>query len=593
MVSKTTSTAGRVASIAWRSRWLTCLGLSLLTATLYLPYLGLNDLVHEETRKAVIARTMMDTGDYLLPRLAEEIYLSKPPLFNWLIAGASLPGGSVTEFTARLPSVVAMALTAVFMVLTAGRHLQPAGRWLLGVGILLTAGLMRVAPMAVIDSTFTLLVSASLWTWFELDNSGRRGLALWLPPALLVAAAYLAKREPALVFYYLGVGAYLLAQGRLRVLLSPAHLVAALVTACLAGGWMALVVARVGPALWLANFQQQVLERGLTRQWQDYVTALFEYPFELMIAALPLSLLLPALFWPRVRAALRERYGNAYRFALLTTLVNLPVYWFRAKPEVRYLLPMAPTAVVLAVMVFEVYAVRPAAIPAGASRVLRVAGGALAFCAAVMLAAMIVLAVPGLAPSVEPPLPSPTVAALLGAAGLTALSLLLLRRRGHGAVVLFTAVVAFGLVMRLGIVTYRTPHEAARIVREHDDVPALLASIRASLPADVHHVQAVGTIPHAVWFYDTAGLVVPEARWRREGRPASAYVLVHQDSISALARLPADLVRLDRFDYQDGDFFTARLDGEPPASPHREESLAGQDGSKSSGNRGEDAGPGS
>lgn len=535
------------------------LALVLLVAALYLPWLGYTDLMHEETRRAVIARTMMESGDFLVPMLAERIYLNKPPLFNWMIVATSLPVGTVTEFTARLATVISLAALALVMVFTAGRHLGTPARWLLGVGVIVTGELMHKGVLGNLDVAFTLMVSASLWTWYALDERGRRGLMLWLPPAVLVAAAFLVKREPALVFYYLGIGAFLLMQRRFLELFRPAHLCAAAVTIGLIALWLVPVVDRVGIEAVLVNMQEEVLSRGLSPSFADYVAHFLRYPLEILVAALPTSVLLLALAWPSVWRAVHRRHGRLFVFAVAVTLVNLPIYWLRADVAVRYFLPMFPTLVALAAMVFDTLVAERDAW----ARSARLTQHGLALFLAVIAAgfggAMIVLSLPGTFPGVAGPIMPWPVMAAIGLATLAALGYPLVRHRHDLAVVAFVAIIGFGVALRLVEIGYRIPHEAARIVEEHDDVPALLASIRSHLPEDVEHVQSFGGMPHAIWYYDREGLVVPEARWARTGRPASSYLLVWDPRRDRLESLEREVEPVARFRYQDGDFTLMRL----------------------------------
>lgn len=533
--------------------------LALLVALLYLPWLGYNDLLHEETRRAVIARTMMESGDYLVPYLAERIYLSKPPLFNWLIAATSLPGGTVTEFTARLPSVIALGALAVFMVATVGQRLGVGARWLLGLSLVVTGELMHKAVLSELEVVFTLLVSASLWTWFELDQRGRRGLMLWLPPAILVAAAFLTKREPALVFYYLGIGGYLAIQGRFRELFSPAHLVAAAVTGGLIAAWLVPMIHRAGLDAVLENLHQEVLTRGLSPAFSDYVTHFLRYPLEIVVAALPASPLVLALAWPRVRRLVQQRHGPMLVFALVTLLINLPLYWLRAEAAVRYFLPMFPTLLVLAAMVYDTLATASREWPAWPRRMQYGFALLLLAVTAVLAGTAVVLAIPGLFPEVAGPLiPAPLMAGL-GFAVLALLGWLLLRHRHRTAVVVFVAIVSFGVTLRGVVIGYRIPYKAERIVDEHDDMPAVLAELRARLPQGVDRVQAIGGMPHAVWFYDRDQLVIPEARHERSGRPASDHLLVWAPKRERIELPDVELETVARVPYEDGDFLLMRL----------------------------------
>jgi 4-amino-4-deoxy-L-arabinose transferase-like glycosyltransferase len=538
----------------------------LVIALLYVPWLGHTDLVHEETRRAVVARNMVESGDYLVPELAERIYLAKPPVFNWMILAASAPAGEITEFTARLPSVLSLGALALFMAFVVGRHLDTPGRWLLGLSMLFTGELMHKAVLAEIDVFFTLLVTASLWGWFELDERGHRGLALWLPPALLVAAAFLTKREPGLVFYYLAIGGYLLHQRRFLELFRPAHLFAAAVTLALIGSWIGLMVARVGGiGPLLTDLDEEVLDRGISSDAGDYVTHIASYPLEILGAALPFSVLLLPLAWRGVRRAVCERYGRVAIFAIIAVLINLPIYWLRADSAVRYFLPMFPTLLVLCAAVFDVFVARMDQIPEGARRALHGAGLVLIALACIFAAAGLTLSVPGLFPDIAGPLlPAP----LMGALCATLLAggfWLGWHRRRDVVMVVLAGILGFGVLFRLLTMGYVLPHDARELARE-DNVPGILSTIRERLPADVETVQALGKMPHAVWFYDRQGLVAPEARMERAGKAVSAYVLVQFPNRKRLEVLDSRVERTQRIPYEDGDFILARVDG-PPIRP--------------------------
>jgi 4-amino-4-deoxy-L-arabinose transferase-like glycosyltransferase len=534
-------------------------GVVLAVAALYLPWLGLNDLMHEETRRAVIARTMMDSGNYLVPYLGERIYLNKPQFFNWLIALFSTPGGTVTEFSARLVSVVSLAVLALLMVLTAGRHLGTSARWLLGLGVVVTGEIMHKSVLGNVDTAFTMLVSASLWTWFALDERGRRGLMLWLPPAVLVGIAFLTKREPALVFYYLGIGAFLLSQRRFRELFHPSHLIAAGITLVLVGLWLVPVSYQAGLDTVVANFHREVLSRGISPDFRDYLTHFLTYPLEILVAALPTSVLLLALAWPSVWRAVHRRHGRLFVFAVLVVVVNLPIYWLRADVAVRYFMPMMPTMVAIAAMVFDTLLAERHAWPGGARRTQYALALFLALLAAGFGGAMVVLSIPGAFPDVAGPiLPWPLMLAL-GLATLTALGYPLWRHRYQLPVVAFVAIVGFGVALRITEIGFRIPYEAERIVAEHDDVPAIVSRIRQEVPPEFEHVQAIGKMPHALWFYDREGLVVPAARFERRGEPVSPFLLIWTEPGPAPEWSDLEMKQVARIPYEDGGFLLMRL----------------------------------
>src|SRR3954462_1693779 len=82
--------------------WL--IGLSLL---LMATGLGLRDpWPADEPRFALIARDMLRSGDWLIPRVGGDLYADKPPLFFWLMAASMAVTGSV-RLGFLLPSLLA------------------------------------------------------------------------------------------------------------------------------------------------------------------------------------------------------------------------------------------------------------------------------------------------------------------------------------------------------------------------------------------------------------------------------------------------------------------------------------------------------
>src|SRR6267143_1420435 len=95
----------------------------LLAAALFLPAIGQRSIYHpDEARYAVLAKTMLETGQWLVPQIADEVHLEKPPLFVWAIALVSLPSGSVSTFSAALPAALS-AMAGVLGTVLLGRQL--------------------------------------------------------------------------------------------------------------------------------------------------------------------------------------------------------------------------------------------------------------------------------------------------------------------------------------------------------------------------------------------------------------------------------------------------------------------------------------
>lgn len=532
------------------------LALTLLAAAVYLPLLGHLPLYWEEPRRALVAAEMLAGGDYLVPVHAGEIYLGKPPLFNWLILAASLPAGQVGEVSARLPSVLAAWLLTLFLVASNFRRLGAEASLFFGGALLLAPEVLLKGQLAEIDLVFAGLVSGSLWTWFLLDQRGWRGLSLWVPPLLLTALGFLTKREPALVFFYLGVGSYLLTQGRWRELFSPGHLLAALLAALPVAAWLTTLAYRVGwDSLW-HSLVQEVLLRGQRDGLGRYLTHLLTYPLQLLAAGLPFFALLPPLVSGAWRRALLERYGDAARFAALVVLVNLPLYWFKGDLAVRYFLPMFPFLALLAAMS---YANLMAGTPSGPWP--RFYGGlARLLLGATLPLALALVASPWLTQrwfGGAPAWPWPwSLSLALIAAGLA--GWLWQGRRQRPLTLLLPAALLTVLLARSLHFNLYIPYKSQSL--EHkQNAPAIAAQVMAQTTPE-RPLYVSRWIPSAVWFYAPRGRLVltPDGAALREGD-----LLLRHAKVSGLPGLAPGLTLqpLAPYRYEDDELILQRVRG--------------------------------
>src|SRR5437773_6562547 len=89
-------------------------------AASYLPALGSFEIKGEEGRRILPAIAMMESGDYVVPRVGGEAYFSKPPLVNWLVAASFKTFRIRNEWTARLPSALSILAVAIVFVTVGG-----------------------------------------------------------------------------------------------------------------------------------------------------------------------------------------------------------------------------------------------------------------------------------------------------------------------------------------------------------------------------------------------------------------------------------------------------------------------------------------
>lgn len=484
-------------------------GALLLAALVYLPYLGAVPLHLEETRRALISAHMIASGDYWVPVFMDRVYTAKPPLFNWLVSLVSHAHGRLDAFSARLPSVLALMACTALLLAGLRRHLTQAGLAFVALGTLFAPEILAKTTTAEIDTTFTALVSATLWSWFWLDQRGRRGLGLWLPPAVLVALAFLTKREPALLFYYLTLGGYLLYRRRFRELFRWPHLAGAALTLGLIGLWLGTMIHRVGLEALVQSSVEEVVSRGLSHRWQDYLIHLVSYPVEILVATAPFSLFLAPLLSAAVRHRLQQRAPDLLAFATIALLANLPVYLLRGDVAVRYFMPMMPTLVILAGLVFDDW-YRQA--PPLGKAIPRLVGLCLLLAAALAAASLVL---PGtelvarrypLQPLLPAALGYGMPAAILAGVGWT-----LWRLRASPRACALPALLLFALALRLVQLSLLMPHTLYKLERE-EDFRTFAQQIYARVPRDALPLQTVGWTPHGFWYAMDDGDVATPAR---------------------------------------------------------------------------------
>ena len=78
----------------------------------------------DEPRFAAIARTMVDTGDWVVPMFNDELAVDKPVLMHWAMAVAYTLFGT-SEIVARLPAALATLLTALALLRAGTRWFDP------------------------------------------------------------------------------------------------------------------------------------------------------------------------------------------------------------------------------------------------------------------------------------------------------------------------------------------------------------------------------------------------------------------------------------------------------------------------------------
>ena len=282
------------------------------------------------------AREMIADGEWLVPHVNGKVTTDKPPLFFWLIAIFSLPPGTVTSFTARLPSALA-ALGSVILIMRLGRRMA-GPRVGVAAGVILASTYMfwEKARSAQIDALlcFLILIALSAFEGFRAgDLGGRRaGIVFWAASC----AAVLAK-GPVGLLLPLGVALLTLVfDRRLSRWRDFAPFTGPLTFLAIAGVWVIAVTLEADDYSVWGALQEHFVDRGLYgmhhKQPPWYYLRVIPY------ALFPWSFLVPGallLAWRRRRCA-------DDRFLLVYALFVVVFFSISTEKRDLYILPAVP-----------------------------------------------------------------------------------------------------------------------------------------------------------------------------------------------------------------------------------------------------------
>ncbi len=193
-----------------------------MCALLLLPWLG-ETLFNSkgEPREAMVAMSMLQSGDWVLPVNFGTDLPYKPPFMAWLIAVFALifNGGEVTEYLSRLPS----ALSAIALVMCSfgwARRVRGDRFAMIFALVLLTCfEVFRAAMACRVDMVLTASMVIPLYLIFRIEERGdkrHRGAdtALWVGAWLLLSCAVLTKGPVGSLLPCCVAGVYLLLRRR-------------------------------------------------------------------------------------------------------------------------------------------------------------------------------------------------------------------------------------------------------------------------------------------------------------------------------------------------------------------------------------------
>lgn len=307
-----------------------------------------------EPREAVVALSMLQDGNWILPVNNGVDMAYKPPLFHWCIALFSTVAGGVSEYTSRMPSAVALALMVLggygFYARRRGSELA----FLMGLITLTNFEVHRAGTNCRVDMLLSALMVLALYQLYRWGEKGLKGVP-WTG-ILCLSGAFLAKGPVGMALPCLVVAVFLWIRGMKfgRIFLS--FLGVGLASCVLPLAWYVAAYRQGGD-----EFLQLVLEENVYRllgkmsyeshenpAYYNLITVIAGYvPYTLLVLISLFALKYrkwsgkPAAWWNRFRAYVRKM-DDVRLFSLLSIVLIFVFYCIPKSKRSVYLLPVYP-----------------------------------------------------------------------------------------------------------------------------------------------------------------------------------------------------------------------------------------------------------
>lgn len=330
----------------------------LLVLLVTVPFLGMTLFnTKGEPREAIVAVSMLEQHNWILPQSCGTDIPYKPPMLAWCIALLSqlLNGGVVSEWTSRLPSALALAVmltgTCCFVRRRCATDAPGHTAFMTAIVTLTSFEVYRAGMACRVDMLNTMFIVLAIYTLYKYIEHQRSPL----PAILMMSGAFLTKGPVGVVLPSLVIWIYVMAG-------TPRRWWGVTWRIALCG-----IGASVLPLLWYIaawrqggdGFVSLVLEENFgrftgTMTYESHVNPWWYNAVTLVAGWLPWTLLaVLSLFSikyrrPRHNGIIRRLHGRfmaldpVMRLSIVTSAVVFIFYCIPSSKRSVYLLPMYP-----------------------------------------------------------------------------------------------------------------------------------------------------------------------------------------------------------------------------------------------------------
>lgn len=316
--------------------------------------LGLNPLTIDEANRGIVAIEMIFSGDYITPTIGGEIYLKKPPLWNWMLAAIFKITGNQNELVMRLLTVFFLLLYAFAIFHFNKKHFGAKIGFINAIAFISCGRVLFWDSMlALIDITFSFVLYLNFMVIYHLHER-KKYWFLFMISYILATIAYMFKGLPAIVFQGITILVFFIYKKDFKRLFSIQHIISSILFLILVGSYY-LLYFKINPSsgdkIFATLFSESTMRTAVNHNFMRTISHLFTFPFEMLYHFLPWTFLIILSYR---KGFLREIIDHPFlKFNGLIFISNLFIYWTSPEVYPRYLLMLVPLFFTIFIYFYE------------------------------------------------------------------------------------------------------------------------------------------------------------------------------------------------------------------------------------------------
>jgi len=314
---------------------------------------------HGEARRAEVSREMVVSGNWAVPHLNGEPFITKPPLYYWAAALMFTLTGTFDELSARLPSMISGTLGVLITYLWGSAMFS--SRIGLFAGIILATNFLYggMARSAEVDMMLTLFTTSSLYFFslgehrFHAETQGMsRPFPYFVLSAICIALGTLTKNPIGLAVPLLAIVVYLLLTRQVNLFIAAKPWWLVLVFLIVVLPWFVTVYTRVPD--FFGVLYQETLGRYTNPAGTPHKEPLYYY-LPALGAFAPWIMFFPGVLFSSWRACRQRPLSRDHLFVAAAFAVTFLLFSSVGSKREYYLLPLYPFLAILTAKYWDEY----------------------------------------------------------------------------------------------------------------------------------------------------------------------------------------------------------------------------------------------